>query len=308
MEIVVLRDSAIKAEYPYPTLTLDLTKGKSLSLLTQIWDFLLAHNVTRNAELWCVGGGTLSDLGGLAAATYKRGIPYVNIPTTLLAMVDASIGGKTAIDYGEIKNSIGLFYPPREVRLNTDFLSSLSPHQLLDGYAELLKTALLDSSEFLLQVLAIDPLNTQNSAWKPLIEQAQSVKWRYVNLDPFEQGPRRALNLGHTIGHALELNGLSHGYAVFYGLIAELYLSHVQLGFDKQILPHLTRLMMEYYGRPLCDCKDMDLLMDRMHQDKKNLTPDTISFTLLDKVGHPLINQSLPEPLIREALDYLFTL
>ncbi len=294
--------------------------SKSLETVSLIWDFLFTHGITRRGLLIAVGGGVLTDLCGFAAATYKRGIDYVNIPTTLLSMVDASTGGKTGINYHGLKNSIGLFAPPVATLIWPSWLKTLPPKQFLSGFAEMLKTGLIVESrkskvEGLWSRLLQYDLNTMDSdALTPLIADCIAVKEQIVSADPHEEGIRKTLNFGHTFGHALEElshaqgSPLDHGYAVLYGLIAELYLSVVKLSCPKEPLQQLTQVMLHYYGKPQCKCSDRDKLIALMQQDKKNEHATDINCTLLREVGEPLINQLITPQDAAEALDYLFSL
>lgn len=316
---------------PYPTLLMPPGEGcKDLSYVENVWDFLLANHATRQALLICIGGGIATDLGGFAASTYKRGIDFLNIPTTLLAMVDASVGGKTGFNYRGIKNCIGTFADPVETVIRPTFLQTLPIHEFLSGFAEMLKHALLSSEEDWNQLIAFDlemyfhTFSSQSVRdFAPLIEKSLAIKQRYAAADPEEHNTRRALNFGHTVGHALEsllieqeANTASHGYCVLWGMVAELYMSVVQCGFPRRPLQQLTRLMIERYGRPACNCRDYDRLLERMSQDKKNLVePEKKQpqapephFTLLHAIGEPLIDQTVPAELLTEALDYLFSL
>ncbi|MCR5049984.1 MAG: 3-dehydroquinate synthase [Paludibacteraceae bacterium] len=292
-------------------------ENKSLATIQVIWDFLLSHHITRRGLIICFGGGVLTDLGGFAAGTYKRGIDYVNIPTTLLAMVDASTGGKTGFNYGGLKNCIGSFYAPIETIICPMLLDSLPVSQLLSGYAEMLKHALLANDDEWNRLLRLDWNQPDMNALAPLIENSLRIKQHIVENDPHEQGLRKALNLGHTVGHSLEeiqLADLSsndrwlHGYAVFYGLIAELYLSVVRFGFPRLPLQQLTDLMVHVYGRPHCKCSDRERLIALMLQDKKNEHADEINCTLLRAIGQPVINCIISPNEMNEALDYLFSL
>ena len=224
---------------------------------------------------------------------------------------------------------VGAFRQPDKTIIEPAFLSTLPTRDFLSGYAELLKTALLDSDDFLSSAIAFiedfmeqddnSKIKNQKSKIKNLIDRAISVKQHYVSADPTEQGLRKALNLGHTIGHALEElhhtpytihhTPLPHGYAVLYGLLAELYLSQLILpNADPEPLRLLSRVLIDYYGKPTCSCKDYDKLIELMRSDKKNASADAITFTLLQKVGDPVINQVATPSQIREALDYLFNL
>ena len=323
-QVVVVTTEKVHACRPevaaldFPMLVLAGGEGnKSLETIQKIWDFLFAHSVTRRGLLICIGGGVLTDLGGFAASTYKRGIDYVNIPTTLLAMVDASTGGKTGINYGGLKNSIGTFYTPKQTIICPSLLTTLPARHLLNGFAEMLKTGLLDA-DLWNALLPFDVESMEIDCLTPLIEKCVRVKERIVSADPQETGLRKALNLGHTFGHALEeiqfLQSkpadpvLLHGYAVLYGLIAELYLSVVLEGMAREPLQQLTQYMLHYYGKLQCSCKDRDKLISLMQQDKKNEHVGEINCTLLQAVGQPIINRAITREQALEAFDYLFSL
>lgn len=303
----------------YPTLRIAVSEeDKSLETVQQIWDFLFAHRITRRGLLICIGGGVLTDMGGFAAATYKRGIDYVNVPTTLLAMIDASSGGKTGINYGGLKNSIGCFAPPVETLICPDWLKSLPANQWLSGFGEMLKTGLVSESSLWYHLLRYDLEKMDSEALKPLIAQCVAAKKRIVEADPKEEGLRKVLNFGHTFGHALEEISIQksdvssppllHGYAVVYGMIAELYLSVVKLGCPKEPLQQLTQVMLHYYGKPQCKCSDREALVALMQQDKKNERTAQINCTLIQNIGSPLINQVITPEEAHEALEYLFSL
>lgn len=329
-QILVLLDDQVAWESPYPTLQITCSEAaKSLDTVTRIWDFMLEHAITRRGVLVCIGGGMLTDIGGFAAATYKRGIGYINIPTTLLAMIDASSGGKTGFNYRGLKNSIGCFAPPVETLLCPAWLHTLPPRQMLSGFGEMLKTGLIESTDryadrvqntdLLWDRLLHYDLDTMDiGALTPVIAQCVEAKERIVTADPHEAGLRKVLNFGHTFGHALEeiqmVNGkwenekMLHGYAVLYGMIAELYLSVIKLGCPKEPLQQLTRLMLQYYGRPDCKCSDRAQLIELMQQDKKNEHANEINCTLLRDIGEPLINQCITAAEATEAWEYLFSL
>ena len=321
-QIVVVYDEkvtdyrlAIKGDYP--TLALGVSEqAKSIETVQQIWDFLFAHQVTRRGLVIAIGGGVLTDMTGFAAATYKRGIDYVNIPTTLLAMTDASSGGKTGINYRGLKNSIGLFAPPVETIIWPGWLHTLPAREMLSGLGELIKTGLLDGPLWT-ELMQYDPDTMPTEALTPLIAACVAVKERIVEADPREEGLRKALNLGHTFGHALEAisnqqsavsDQMPHGYAVLYGLIAELYLSVTKLGCPKEPLQQVTQIMLHYYGKPQCKCSDRTRLIALMQQDKKNERTAEINCTLLRRVGEPVVNQVISPEEADEAFDYLFSL
>ena len=329
-QIVVVADVAISelgiSELGISELAISVSEAKkSLETVQQIWDFFFAQGLTRRALVIAIGGGVLTDMVGFAAATYKRGIDYVNIPTTLLAMIDASSGGKTGINYHGLKNSIGAFAQPVETLIWPGWLKTLPAKEFLSGFGELIKTGLIDNDERLAisdyrlwdRLLQYDLDRMDNEELTPLIAQAVAVKERIVAADPKEEGLRKVLNFGHTFGHALEevtgdglqvTGAMPHGYAVVYGLIAELYLSVVKLGCPKEPLQQLTQLMLHYYGKPQCKCSEREQLIRLMQQDKKNERAAEINCTLIRSVGQPVINQVITPDEANEAFDYLFSL
>ena len=324
-QVCVIVDEAVTVDLPYPTLRLKIDESvKSLETVTQIWDFLFGQEMTRRGLVIVVGGGVLTDLAGFAASTYKRGVAYINVPTTLLAMVDASSGGKTGFNYHGLKNSIGVFAPPVETIISTEWLKTLPAQEFLSGFGEMLKTGLINDERLMVdgerlwdRLLQYDLDTMPLDTIAPLIEQCVAVKERIVQKDPREDGLRKVLNFGHTFGHALEEislqksevgNQMLHGYAVVYGLIAELYLSVTKLGCPKEPLQQLTQLMLHYYGRPQCKCSDRDALIALMQHDKKNERAAEINCTLLRNIGEPVVNQVISSDEANEALAYLFSL
>jgi len=320
-QLCIVADEALKdclQTGDTPVLWLKVSEAhKSLETVREIWDFFFSHDLTRRGLVITIGGGVLTDMVGFAAATYKRGVAYINVPTTLLAMVDASSGGKTGINYRGLKNSIGVFAEPLETVIDPQWLRTLPAEQLLSGFGEMLKTGLIAGhgeakDERLWDALLQYDLDTMPlDALAPLIEQCVAVKNRIVAADPHEAGLRKTLNLGHTFGHAMEelsLGAMSHGYAVVYGLIAELYLSVTKLGCPREPLQQLTQLMLHYYGRPQCKCSDRAPLIALMQQDKKNERAAEINCTLIRSVGEPVVNQVITPDEAAEALDYLFSL
>lgn len=310
-QIVVIIDDKLSFPTTYPTLRLSVDEEhKSLDSVARIWDFLLEQGITRRGILVCIGGGVLTDMGGFAAATYKRGIAYINVPTTLLAMIDASTGGKTGINYNGLKNIIGTFTPPAETIVWPGWLNTLPAKEWLSGFGEMLKTALI-APNLWHRVLQYDLDKMDVEEIAPLIEACVAAKEQIVKADPQEKGLRKVLNFGHTFGHAIEevaLGTIPHGYAVVYGLIAELYLSVTQLGCPKEPLQQLTQIMLHYYGRPECKCSDLNRLIALMQQDKKNEHTDEINCTLIQDIASPVVNQIISPSAALEALEYLFSL
>ncbi len=284
-------------------------ENKTLSSLVTIWNELQRGGATRHSLLVNLGGGMVTDIGGFAASTFKRGIKYVNVPTTLLAMVDASVGGKTGINFGGLKNEIGVFNCARQVIVGTEFLKTLDMENTLSGYAEMLKHGLISNEEHWAELLRFRLEEMDHRRLSQMLERSIAVKERIVDADPLEQGLRKALNLGHTVGHAFESLALAegrtvlHGYAVAWGLVCELYLSATLTGFPKDKLQQTLRFIREHYGTFPISCKEYDTLYDLMTHDKKN-TSGVINFTLLGDVGDIRINQTATKEEIMDALDF----
>ena len=281
---------------------------KDLESLAHVWDELQQHGATRHSLMVNLGGGMVTDLGGFAASTFKRGLHFINIPTTLFSMVDASVGGKTGINFGGLKNEIGVFRNADSVILDTTFLQTLDEENLLSGYAEMLKHALISDEKMWAEHILYSPLTSHLSPLTSMVAQSVAVKQRIVTEDPHEQGLRKALNLGHTAGHAFESMALEripilHGYAVAYGLVVELYLSHMKTGFPADRLRQTVQYIKEHYGRMAITCDDYPRLLQLMRHDKKNVGSD-INFTLLGAIGDIRINQTATDQEIQEALDF----
>ena len=282
---------------------------KNLETLAFVWQALSEQGATRHSLLINLGGGMVTDLGGFAAATFKRGIAYINIPTTLLSMVDASVGGKTGINFNGLKNEIGVFAPASSVLLETEFLRSLDAHNFFSGYAEMLKHGLISTPEHLAELLSFDTEQIDYAALKAMVGRSVQVKENIVEQDPKEHGIRKALNLGHTIGHAFESLALAenrpvlHGYAVAWGIVCELYLSHIKTGFPKEKMRQTIPFIKENYGAFAFNCKQYDRLYELMLHDKKN-TAGIINFTLLKEVGDICLNQTADKETIFEVLDF----
>ena len=353
---------------------------KTLESLSHVWEALGEGGATRHSLLINIGGGMVTDLGGFAASTFKRGINYINIPTTLLSMVDASVGGKTGINFRGLKNEIGVFSNASTVILDTTFLKTLDTENIRSGYAEMLKHGLISNEKMWAKLVGTEnlelrterydnlaspdsavksnnlanpdsdgninnlaspdsadksnhtsqfsPLSSHfsvltsqfsllSSQFRQMLADSVAVKQRIVTEDPLEQGIRKALNLGHTIGHAFESFALSHngdspyreispilhGYAVAYGLVCELYLSAVKTGFPTDKMHQTVSFIKEHYGKMNITCDDYPTLLELMTHDKKNVA-GTINFTLLGDIGDIRINQTATKDEIFEALDF----
>ena len=284
-------------------------EAKNISTLTKVWSALQEGGASRHSLMVNLGGGMVTDLGGFAASTFKRGMAYINIPTTLLAQVDASVGGKTGINFGGLKNEIGVFNCASSVILSSAFLRTLDKENLLSGYAEMLKHGLLSTKENLAELLCFDITNPDFNTLQMLVAKSVAIKEEIVNIDPTEKGIRKALNLGHTSGHALESLALEegrtilHGYAVAWGLMMELYLSAKKCSFPAKEMHQLENFVKEHYGKFLYECKHYDTLYKYMTHDKKNENGN-INFTLMGAIGDIRINQTATKDEIEEMLDY----
>ena len=283
---------------------------KTLDTLAQVWTALVECGATRHSLLVNVGGGVVTDLGGLAAATFKRGIRFVNVPTTLLGAIDAATGGKTGINICGLKNEIGLFASAEAVLIDTRFFRTLDRQNLLSGFAEMLKHALISDETLLRETLAFDLDKFPDEELNTLINKNLAIKEKIIASDPTECGIRKALNFGHTFGHAFETlshttnRPLLHGYAVMWGMVCALYLSCQKFNFPKAILTEILYFAKENYGAFPFDCKQYDTLLALMHHDKKNRA-QTINFTLLAGVGEVRIDQTADKNDIFAALDFV---
>ena len=283
--------------------------SKNLESLSAVWKALGDGGASRHSLMIHIGGGMVTDLGGFAASTFKRGITFINIPTTLLAMVDASVGGKTGINFNGLKNEVGVFSPAHSVLIDTVFLKTLDIPNLLSGYAEMLKHGLISTTEHWADLLTFDWNCIDYEKLQTLVGQSVQIKEQVVEQDPFEKGIRKALNLGHTVGHAFESWAMEnycpvlHGYAVAWGLVCELYLSYLRVDFPKDRLRQTVQFIKEHYGALTFDCKQYDRLYEFMTHDKKNQS-GIINFTLLGDIGDIRINQSASKEEIFEMLDF----
>ncbi|MCH5326157.1 MAG: 3-dehydroquinate synthase [Duncaniella sp.] len=283
---------------------------KDLASLQQVWTALIEAGVSRRSVIINIGGGMVTDLGGFAAATFKRGVRFINFPTTLLSAVDAAVGGKTGINFGGLKNEIGAFAPAEAVVISATPFATLPVEQLLSGYAEMMKHALLSGPTQMAELLQFDPVTGSRDTLLQLLERSIAVKERIVAADPTEQGMRKSLNLGHTAGHAIEAlainrgNPLPHGYAVAAGLGIELVLSHLLKGFPSESLRrYIQWLRTAGYPRTSYTCRDYKQLVSLMRHDKKNTCSAEINFTLLSSPGTICIDCTVGEEEINAALD-----
>lgn len=286
-------------------------ENKNIDSLARIWKALGDNGATRSSVIVNVGGGVVTDIGGFAAATFKRGVRFINVPTTLLGAVDAAVGGKTGINFNGLKNEVGCFSEADTVIISTIFFNTLPQQQLLSGYAEMLKHGLLENRGAFARLLAysvVSPVFDSERLFG-LLRDNVAIKKDIVDNDPTEHGLRRALNLGHTAGHAFESlaidrrSPIPHGYAVARGLVVALVISRLRFGFPSDTLYQLAAYVRENYGPGHITCDDYPRLLELMSHDKKNPSPDNISFTLLHDVGRVETGCIVAPEEITAALD-----
>lgn len=299
-----------EAEIHYHTLELHAGEEiKSLSHIERVASWLNDNHATRSSLIVAIGGGALLDFAGFLAAIYKRGIAIAYLPTTLLAMIDAAYGGKTAVDILGIKNLLGVIRQPNAVFIYEDFLATLPAKERLSGFGELLKYGLLEGNPLWSDILKVDPLGDLSEI-TPFIEKAINIKQRYIALDLNDNGVRRHLNLGHTIGHAFEAfsstaeapRSLSHGEAVALAMICELYISHCRFQFPSEELHRLESFVREHIATFPLQCSNYTTLLKLIQQDKKNQGKE-IKMILLKSLGKAE-ECSISQEELLASLDY----
>lgn len=285
--------------------------SKSFEILAGLIEAMSAMNADRKALLINLGGGVICDLGGMLASLYKRGINYINVPTSLLAMADASVGGKVAVNVANIKNIAGVFNPPSFVFVNPVFLQTLNEQEWLSGYAEILKHALIQSKEHWEKLKSKNLFLTDN--WSDVLFHSISIKNNIVLNDPFENNERKLLNLGHTIGHGIESfmieNNLyvSHGEAVAAGILIESYISLKQGFLNENDFSSIKEVIQKYFEKLNFKVQNTDSIIAYLYNDKKN-EREAISFVLLSEIGNAHINKSASINEIKAALEFYVNL
>lgn len=282
-------------------------ENKSVESVSRIWMMLSKQGARRSSILVCVGGGVVTDLGGFAASTFKRGMRCINVPTTLLAQVDASLGGKTGFNFNGLKNEIGTFSIPEKVIIDPRFLNHLPVRERMSGFAEMIKHGLLSNREYLIRLLNLEHQETTQEYMLELIRRSVTIKNEIVTRDPREQGLRKVLNFGHTIGHAIESLSITrgvpllHGEAVALGLVAELYLSVKEKGFPEEVYREVRNFVKQHYP-PYPLMNHVDTLYELMLHDKKNERWG-VNFTLLSGIGEFSLDNYCSKDLVVEALS-----
>ena len=299
---------------PTPSHLITIPDGddhKTLESVMRVWDEMERMGVTRHSLIINLGGGMVTDLGGFAAATFKRGVRFINVPTTLLGAVDAAVGGKTGFNYHELKNEIGAFAPASDVIISTRFFDTLPLDEMKSGFAEVLKHAMLSDRGEFLGLLDHDfaaPIDHDDLLKR--LRHSVKVKVDIVTRDPNEQGERQALNLGHTVGHAFESLAMKrgkpvpHGYAVAWGLVAETVLSHLLLKFPSEDVHRLGNFVRDNYPNFPFTCDDYDELLELMAHDKKS-RDGTITCTLLATIGDYRMGNTVSRDDVTATLDIL---
>ena len=283
--------------------------NKNIDTCVSIWDQLNSFKADRKSLLINLGGGVLTDIGGFAASTYLRGIKFINIPTTLLGMVDAAHGGKTGIDFKLLKNQIGVFNEPIEVLLDNEYLKTLSKEEFINGYAEVVKHSLLTNKPDLTfnSLVKLDLFKDSDY----IINSYSKVKNEIVKSDKYESNIRKVLNLGHTIGHAVEsyshisdkIVDLKHGQAIVIGIITELYISHRKFNFPLKDVISVKNHLNKYFSSIPLEENDIINIYDLMVYDKKN-EGSKINFVLLKEIGKPVIDQIVDKQLFKESFEF----
>ncbi|WKK59599.1 3-dehydroquinate synthase [Sphingobacterium sp. BN32] len=281
-------------------------ENKNIDFCIGVWKTMLDFGADRKALMLNLGGGVVTDMGGFAAATYKRGIDFINVPTTLLSQVDASVGGKTGIDLDNVKNIIGTFTQPQAVFISTAFLKTLDERQIRSGFAEIIKHGLIQDKDLYNKCKSLTLPVVPNE----IIFESVQIKNKVITEDPTEKGLRKILNFGHTIGHAIEgyslvndQSPLLHGEAIAIGMICEAYLSRRVNNLDETELEDISHYLNAIYPSYSIDPSIYPVLIDLMRNDKKNEN-NQLGFALLRNIGNCDYNKYIDEDLIIESLDY----
>ncbi|MCK0133758.1 3-dehydroquinate synthase [Arenibacter sp. S6351L] len=300
--------SKIEGEYDFEIIEIEEGEiNKNIATCTQVWEVLSELDADRKSAMINLGGGVVTDLGGFVASCFKRGIDFINVPTTLLSMVDASVGGKTGVDLGPLKNQVGVINQPQIVVVDTDFLNTLDQRQLNSGYAEMLKHGLITDAaywEALKGLTGFDDLDEY-------ILRSVAIKNEVVQQDPTEQHLRKILNYGHTLGHAVESYFLEskehqlllHGEAIAVGMILEGYLSYKLTGLSKSDLEDIKATFLGRYKKVDFEQKDIDTILTLLKFDKKN-SHGNVNFVLLKRIGEPAIDIKVTPELLEESFAY----
>ena len=285
-------------------------KYKNIETATDIWQQLLDKNADKSAVLLCLGGGVVCDIGGFTAATFKRGIDYLFVPTSLTAQIDACIGGKTAINFKDVKNQIGLFHLPDIVFTIPAFLDTLPEKEIFSGFAEMLKHGLIADKSYWEELIKVS--HSSQIIKDEFIKKSINIKTNICNTDPYEKDERRKLNFGHTIGHSLESFALSrgfslsHGEAVAMGMMAETHISYQKHMISEEELNTITAALQHFFPLFPVDKKNYKQILSFLQKDKKRMN-ESLNFTLLDKIGKAIVGRQVENEEIILALETQLT-
>ncbi|MDQ3393379.1 MAG: 3-dehydroquinate synthase [Bacteroidota bacterium] len=280
--------------------------NKTLHTCSEIWKKLTENHFDRKSLLINLGGGVIGDMGGFCAATYKRGIEFINIPTTLLSQVDASIGGKLGIDFEGLKNHIGVFKDPKFVLVHPGFIKTLEKNQIKSGYAEIIKHSLIADASIWSAIIS---KNIEDGDWEDFVAQSIEIKYKVVQEDPLEKGLRKILNFGHTVGHAVESHFLEtdkpllHGEAIAIGMICESYLSLLMAGLSQETFNEIENFILAIYGKVDIDDQLISKIAEDTLQDKKNENAE-IKCTLISAIGNSVFDQTISLAQVEDSLRY----
>lgn len=283
--------------------------NKNIETCSGVWNALSELNADRKCLVINVGGGVVTDLGGFVASTYKRGVNYINVPTSLLAMVDASVGGKTGVDLGNLKNQIGVINTSEMVLIDTTFLNTLPQNEMRSGLAEMLKHGLIQDEQYWNKMIDLSTLTS--SDLDGLIHESVIIKNRVVTQDPTEEGIRKTLNFGHTLGHAIESyylenenkTTLLHGEAVAIGMVLACYISTKLTNLNMDTCNSIKKTILDTYEKVHFEAEDFNPIIELMKFDKKN-SHGNINFVLLSAIGDTVIDQVVPNNIIKESFNY----
>jgi 3-dehydroquinate synthase len=284
-------------------------ENKNLNTCQKIWENLSTQGADRDSVLINLGGGVVSDLGGFVACTFKRGIDFYNIPTTLLAMVDASVGGKTGIDLGALKNQIGIIQEPQKVIIEAGWLETLPYEELRSGFAEMLKHGLIANPDYWNTLKTLKEISPKIVI--DYIKPSVAEKTKVVLEDPYEKGLRKILNFGHTLGHAIESFYLTqsqkprllHGEAIAIGMVLEAYLATHSSGLSRNVAEEVKETFENFYPKVDISAEDQAAILDLLFHDKKNKA-GRINFVLLKAIGEPDIDVAVPKKLFKKAFQF----
>ncbi|MDN3723445.1 3-dehydroquinate synthase [Aequorivita sp. SDUM287046] len=300
----------LQFEKPYETISIPEGEiHKNIASTIKVWETLSEMNADKSSLILNLGGGVVTDLGGFVASTFKRGIPFINIPTSLLAMVDASVGGKNGIDLGHIKNQIGVINFPEMVLIDTEFLKTLPQEHLISGLAEMLKHGLIYGTKYWERIKNVNL--SHNANFEELLWESIEIKKEIVEKDPTEKNLRKSLNYGHTLGHAIESyflqnntkKTLLHGEAIAAGMVLESFISMEICGFSEQSLLEVSATMFKYFPKQTFIERDIEAIINLLIFDKKNRN-GRVLFVLLKEIGHPITDCTVNNSLIYKAFEY----